>query len=62
MRAIPFPPKITKLAIVIVKKSTVSDVRRWNYLEQDGTSNELTQNIRHSWGNTVRTISLVYRA
>ena len=36
----------TKLATAIVKMSTISDVRRWNQLEQDGTSKELAQSIR----------------
>ena len=32
-----------KLAIVTVTKSTISNVCRWNQLEQNGTNNELTQ-------------------
>ena len=38
----------TKLATAIVKMSTISDVRRWNQLKQDGTSKELAQSIRMS--------------
>ena len=33
----------TILAIAIVTKSIILDVCRWNYLEQNGTSNQLTQ-------------------
>ena len=53
--------KDTKLAIVIVERNTISDIHRWNRLEHDRTSNELAQIIRHSWGKTVCTVSLVYR-
>ena len=52
--------KDTKLAIVIVKRNTISDIHRWNCLEHDRTSNELAQIIRHSWGKTVCTVSLAY--
>ena len=36
-----------KISKTVAKKSTFSDVRMWNFLEWDGISNELTQDIRH---------------
>ena len=48
----------TELLIAIF---TISDVRRWNHLDRDRTSNDPTQSLSQSWGNTESTVSLAYR-